>query len=88
MKLDGTYILREVAGETVVIPTDDVSANILIMLNSSGKLLWELLERGAEKSELTAALTEEYEIDSETAQKDADDFIEYLRSRGVKISEE
>ncbi len=88
MKLDGTYTLREVAGETVVIPTDDVSANILIMLNPSGKVLWELLEKGAKMNELTAALTKEYEIDGETAQKDAEAFIEYLRSRGVKMSEE
>ena len=88
MKLDGTYTLREVAGETVVIPTDDVSANILIMLNPSGKVLWELLEKGAKMNELTAALTKEYEIDGETAQKDAETFIEYLRSRGVKMSEE
>lgn len=85
MKLNGTYTLREVAGETVVIPTDDVTANILIMLNGSGKMLWELLEKGAQMDELAAALTEEYDVDGETAQKDAEEFIDYLRSRGVKI---
>ena len=49
MKLKDGFILRSVAGETVVVPTgDDLDLNMMITLNETGKFLWEHLEKGAE----------------------------------------
>ena len=55
MKLKEGFILRSVAGETVVVPTgDDLDLNMMITLNDSGKLLWQCLEKGAEQEDLEA----------------------------------
>lgn len=88
MKIQGEYIMREIAGETVVVPIgESADSNLLIMLNNSGRILWKKLEVGSDLIELAKALTNEYEIDGETAKSDASDFIEYLRLHRVEITE-
>ena len=48
MKLKDGFILREVAGEHVVIPTGDaLDLNMMITLNETGCTLWKRLEEEA-----------------------------------------
>ena len=43
------FILRTVAGETIVLPSgDELDLNMMITLNDTGKFLWQKLENGAE----------------------------------------
>lgn len=78
------YQLRTVAGRTVVVPTEDtLDVNTMIVLNETGKLLWERLTEGATPAELVAALLAEYNIPEETACSDAQVFIGRLRKRGL-----
>ena len=68
MKLKDGFILREVAGENVVIPTGDaLDLNMMITLNETGCTLWKRLEQEAELADLTAALLAEYDADEATA---------------------
>ena len=79
MKLKDGFILREVAGEQVVIPSgDSLDLNMMITLNDTGATLWKKLEEGAELADLTAALLAEYEVDEATARADLDEFLDYL----------
>ena len=41
MKIKGLYIIRKIAGETVVVPSGDsqLDSNVLIMLNETGEFL-------------------------------------------------
>ena len=84
MKIKNGYVLREVAGSTVVVPfgTDNTFANML-KLNETGKLLWEALAKGAEIEDLCALLVGEYEIDLDTAKADAERFVESLHRQGI-----
>lgn len=83
MKLKEGFILRSVAGETVVVPTgDDLDLNMMITLNDSGKLLWQCLEKGAEQEELEAALLAEYDVDPQTAKEHVALFIKKLNHHG------
>ena len=68
MKLKSGFVLKEVAGECVVVNVNP-HANLdgMITLNSTAKTLWLALEKGASEEELVRALTEEYEVDEETA---------------------
>lgn len=80
MKLKDGFILREVAGEHVVIPTGDaLDLNMMITLNETGCTLWKRLEREAELSDLTAALLAEYEVDESTAAAAAEQFVAKLK---------
>ena len=77
MKIKNGYMLREVAGEAVVVPSGEVSLNFqgIISLNETGALLWKELEQSCEKKDLVQALLDEYEIDAETAEKDVNEFL-------------
>lgn len=87
MKIKGTYVIREIAGETVVVPTGDeqLSSNVLILLNETGTFMWKLLYEGAEKNDIISAVCNEYEIDAQTVEVDFNEFIAYLTSRGIEI---
>lgn len=80
MKLKDGFILREVAGENVVIPTGDaLDLNMMITLNETGCTLWKRLEQEAELADLTAALLAEYDVDEATAAAAAEQFVAKLK---------
>ena len=84
MKLKNGYILRDVAGNTVVVPLDPTSTfGNMLRLNGTGKFLWEMLGRDVTRDALVDALVAEYEIDRETAKRDTDAFLNSLRGFGA-----
>ena len=89
MKIKDGYLLREVAGESVVIPLFDDSATFggMLRLNETGKLLWERLLTGCDGDALVAAILAEYEVDRATAEEDIAEFLSSLRARGILIDD-
>ena len=80
MKLKEGFVLREVAGECVVVATkSDLNLNGMITLNSTAKTLWLALEKGAELDDLVKALTDEYEVDQDMARYAAESFVAKLK---------
>lgn len=80
MKIKEGFVLREVAGQIVVLPTGDrLDLNMMITLNDTGRFLWEHLQQDITKEELVAALLEEYDVDEELAGKSVDAFVQKLR---------
>lgn len=83
MKLKDGFLLREVAGETVVLPIgDDLNLNLMITLNGTGRFLWERLETDAEEDDLVVSLLAEYEVDEPTARKSVQSFVAKLKTHG------
>ena len=83
MKLKDGFILRQVAGQTVVLPTGgDLDLNMMITLNDTGKFLWERLSVETDEAELVAALLAEYDVDEETAAKSVATFVAKLNENG------
>ncbi|NLK87542.1 MAG: PqqD family protein [Clostridiaceae bacterium] len=85
MKVKSGLMLREIAGEWVVVPLGArvVELNGIITLTESGAFLWRLLEKGAEENELTAALLKEYDIDEATARSDIGRFLDTIRQNSL-----
>lgn len=80
MKLKEGFILRQVAGENVVLSVSaDVDLNGMITLNDTGCTLWKRLEQESAMEDLTAALLAEYQVDEQTAQVAAAQFVEKLK---------
>lgn len=80
MKLKSGFILRTVAGETVVLPSGGMTNfDMMITLNDTGKCLWQKLEQGAETEDLVAALLAEYDVTKEIAQQSVDAFVARLK---------
>ncbi len=84
LRIKAGYQLRTVAGRTVVVPTGDMlDVNTMIVLNETGKLLWERLTEGATPAELVAALLAEYSVPEETACSDVQVFVDRLQKNGL-----
>lgn len=84
MKIKEGFVLREVAGNIVVIPSGDtLDLNMMITLNETGRFLWERLEQGAEKEDLVQALTQEYDVSAEDAKAHIDGFVAKLNENGL-----
>ena len=83
IKLKDGFILREIAGRIVVVPTGDtLNLNLMISLNGTGRFLWERLEKGATVPELKDALMETYNVSEELARTEVTCFIETLEKNG------
>ena len=83
MKLKDGFVLRTVAGETVVIPSgDDMDLNVMITLNETGATLWKRLEQGADREDLADVLTAEYDVSRQQALADVDEFYAILVRAG------
>lgn len=79
MKLKEGFLLREVAGQVVVLPTgDELDLNMMITLNDTGKFLWEHLEEETTEEALVEALLGEYDVDKDTAAKSVAAFVQKL----------
>lgn len=84
MRIKDGFLLREVAGNFVVMPLGgELNFKGLITLNETGAFLWRLLEQEASAETLLACLREEYEVDAATAEKDIAAFLQKMRNAGV-----
>ena len=81
MKIKEGFLLREVAGQTVVLPFGDaLDLNMMITLNDTGKFLWQLLEQDTDQDALVSALLAEYDVDRDRAETSVSQFVEKLRA--------
>lgn len=79
MKIKEGYLLRQVAGQNVVLPAGgDLNLNVMITLNDTGAFLWEQLQQETDEAAVVAALLSEYDVDEATAQKAVSDFVKKL----------
>ena len=83
MKLKPGFVLREVAGSCVVVPTGaELDFNGMISLNETGKVIWNCLENDTDVDAVVAKILTEYEIDEATARMAVDGFVNKLREHG------
>lgn len=81
MKIDKEFILREIAGDYVIIPTGTTTLefNGLITVNELGAFIWERLQEETTEEKLIEAIVEEYEVEEETAEADLKEFLDILK---------
>lgn len=77
MKIKDGFLMQDVAGNTVVLPTAG-DLDVMITLNGTGKFLWEHLQQETTRQALIDALLAEYDVDPETAGICVDRFVAEL----------
>ena len=83
MKLKEGFLMRQVAGQTVVLPSgDELDLNMMITLNETAAFLWERLTKETTEEALVAALLGEYDCDEATAKRAVANFVEKLEENG------
>lgn len=80
MKLKEGFVLGNIAGEHVVLPSgDDLDLSTMTTLNDTGKFIWEQLENDTTIEKIVDAILGEYDISREEAEKHVTAFVEKLR---------
>ena len=85
MKIKQGYILREVAGNYIVVAVGEAVKNFngIINLNETGAFLWKQLQDGATEEQLKKDMLEEYDVQEDVAQNDIKAFIDKLNEKGL-----
>lgn len=85
MKIVKEFILREIAGEHVLVPTGEASQefNGMLSMTDTAKFIWEHLERVDSLDEMVKAVTDIYEVDETIARRDVIGFINALMQHGM-----
>ncbi len=85
MKVQKEFVLREIAGDYVIIPTGKtvLSFNGLITVNEVGADLWKMLQSEVTFDDLLHGILESYDVDEETAREDIREFLDTLIEGGV-----
>lgn len=80
-----SVVARVVAGETLIVPirarVGDLAS--IYSFNSTGSLIWKLLEAPKTLSELAAAVAQQYEIEYGQAERDVTEFIKEMKAVGL-----
>ncbi len=85
MKIKNGFVVRSIAGESVVVALGEASKNFngIIKLNDTGRFIWDKLAEGAELETLVEAILSEYDIDKETAEADVKVFVDTLKGADI-----
>ena len=81
MKIKDGFILRDLAGKTLVVAVGKRSKEFkgMITLNETGELIWQALEKGLAKEEIIDKILNEYEgATRQEVEGDVDAFISSL----------
>ncbi len=85
MKIKGEYIIREIAGEHLLVPVGETALELngMVILNPVGAEIWSGLEAGWDENAILSDLLEHFEVSAETAKQDMDEFLQDLKSAGL-----
>ena len=83
MKLKEGFLMRQVAGQVVVLPTGGaMDLDMMITLNDTGAFLWQKLQENTDEAALVAAVLAEYDVDEATAKQAVANFVAKLSENG------
>lgn len=85
MRIKDGFMLREIAGQWVVVPLGSrvVEFNNIMTLSETGAILWKLLEQGADEEEMISAILAEYDADEAAVRNDVHAFLDCIISKGL-----
>ena len=85
MKINKEYVLREIAGDYIIIPVGKtvLEFNGLITVNEVGVFLWKMLQEEVTMDDLVKAVLSEYEVEEAVARADIQEFLDKLTEAGV-----
>lgn len=85
MKVLLDFVLREVAGETLLIPAGRTALNLngMLTLNELGAEIWRMLPEAKNEEEIISKILEEYEAQPEEVRRDVAEFLGKLRELGI-----
>ena len=85
MKIEKEFVLREIAGEYILIPIGSTALELngLITLNEVGVSIWNLLQNDVTVDEIVQDILAEYEVEESVAREDVAAFLDVLKEHKI-----
>lgn len=85
MKIRKEFVLREIAGDYIIIPTGKTTLALkgLITVNEVGAALWKMLQSEKSLDDLVKGILDEYDVEESVAREDIQEFLETLHKNGI-----
>lgn len=85
MKVEKDFVLREIAGDYIIIPTGKtvLEFNGLITVNEVGIDIWNMLQEEVTFEEVVQSILLEYDVNEEVARADVREFLDTLIAGGI-----
>lgn len=85
MRIEKEFILREIAGDYVIVPTGKTALefNGLITVNELGAFIWKKMQQDISEDNLVSAILDEYEVKEETARNGVKEFLGKLEEYNI-----
>lgn len=85
MKLNGSFLLREVAGEWLAIPVGESALCFggMIVLNPTSRVIWEVLQQDVTEKDIVDAIMQRFDITAEEAETDVRAFLEQMKAESL-----
>ena len=88
MKIKEGFVLREIAGQTVVIATGEASKTFhgMVKLNGTGRDIWQGLAKGLSQEKIAQGLVDKYDgVDLDKAREDTARLIGKMEEAGFLV---
>lgn len=89
MKVDKEFVLREIAGDYVIIPTGKtvLEFNGMLTVNEVGVEIWNMLQKEVTFEEIVQGILREYDGKEEIVREDVREFLDKLIAGGILAEE-
>ncbi|MGN1191878.1 MAG: PqqD family protein [Dorea sp.] len=85
MKVNKEFVLREIAGDYIIIPVGEtvLEFNGLITVNEVGVSIWKMLQNEITFDRIVQNILDEYEVEENVAREDVREFLDTLIAGGI-----
>ena len=85
MRIRGSFVMREIAGEHLAIPVNETALHIggMIILNPVSHVIWECLQSETDVDRIVDAIVQRFDITAEEAEVDVRTFLEQMRAESL-----
>ena len=82
---ESDLVTRLIAGETIIVPIRNGvgDLNAIYTLNEVGTRIWQLIDGQTRVEQMIKAITAEYEVPKEEAEKDIVEYLDSLEQAGL-----
>lgn len=85
MKIKLEFVLREIAGEMLLVPAGKTALDLngMLTLNALGAEIWRMLPEAEGEEEIVARILEGYDAEPEQVRTDVAAFLGELKNLGI-----
>ena len=84
MKIKEGFVIREIMGQAVAVPTGKASEEFsgMVKLNDTGKEIWKAVAEGKTSEQIVEILVKKYEVTEEKAKSGVENFLAQMVEKG------